>query len=381
MKLAVVHSYLYTKGGAERVVLKVAKHFNAKIYCSRYEPELTYPEFKELEVEELKTPLQTLVPNSLPVRVRDAIRAGMQMYLTKISEEYDVINAQGTPSEWIRNRNSPVVWYVHTPNREAFDLYEWRMSRRSLGERILYWSAIQPYRIIEAKLVPKIEYLFANSALTQSRVRKYLGRESEILHPGVDYREFYCKDYEHFFFYPSRITPEKRFEYAISAFKQFKKKSGGKEWKLVIAGALVHERPEHVRYYHNIRKLLGDDGEILVDVDFSTFHDLYSRCYSVLYTPVNEDFGIIPLEAGASFKPCIAVNEGGPREVVVDGYTGFLVNSVEEMTEKMLELARNDKQVEEMGKNARKHVEKNFSWERFLKRFEEVCKEVANGAK
>src|SRR3989338_6340709 len=110
MKLAIVHPFLYTKGGAERVVLKIAQHFNAKIYCSRYIPEQTYTEFRDLEIEIIKTKFQKLFPEFLPMRVKDAITAGYQFYTKKL-DGYDVVNAQGTPREWIRNLNKPVVWY------------------------------------------------------------------------------------------------------------------------------------------------------------------------------------------------------------------------------------------------------------------------------
>jgi len=262
----------------------------------------------------------------------------------------------------------------HTPNREAFDLYQWRMSRRQLHQKALYWSMIQPYRLIESRLAPKIEFVFANSANTQNRLRKYLNVDSKVLNPCVDVKEFHTESYKKYFFYPSRITPEKRFEYAIAAFKEFRESH--KSWKLVIAGALFRERPDHVAYYERIKTLLGGDGEILVDVSHEKLIELFSNCTAVVYTPVNEDFGIVPLEALASSKPCIAVNEGGPREVIRDGVNGFLVNSEAELADKMKVLSSDRSLVEKMGRAGRRHVEKNFSWKHFFEVFEDVCTKV-----
>ena len=56
--------------------------------------------------------------------------------------------------------------------------------------------------------------------------------------------------------------------------------------------------------------------------------DLYSRCKGLICTAVYEDFGMTPLEAMASGKPVIAVNEGGFTETVVNGETGLLVEAV-----------------------------------------------------
>ena len=51
---------------------------------------------------------------------------------------------------------------------------------------------------------------------------------------------------------------------------------------------------------------------------------LLAACTALLYTPVNEHFGIVPLEAMAAARPVVACNSGGPKESVIDGVTGFL---------------------------------------------------------
>jgi len=380
MRLAIAHPFLYTKGGAERVVLKVAQHFNAKVYCSIYHPEATFPEFKNLDVEVIPSKVGPFF-SPFPKRARDAAIAGIKFYSLKL-DDYDVVNAQGTPSEWIRNRNSPVVWYCFSPNREAFDLYNWRMSKRNVFQKALYRSFIEPYRRIEFSLVPKIEHILTLSKVTKARLKKYLKVDSEILYPGVEYEKFHCKDYKKYFFYPSRIAPEKRFELAIEAFKKFRAKTRDKSWKLVIAGALIHDRPDHVEYYEKIKKKLGNYGEIKLNLSTEEITELYANCFSVLFTPIDEDFGLIPLEAMSSCKPCIAVNQGGPAEIIKDGENGFLVSEdasklAAEMAAKMKFLAENENITEEMGKKGRRYVEKNFNWNKFFDRFEKVCRSAA----
>lgn len=51
---------------------------------------------------------------------------------------------------------------------------------------------------------------------------------------------------------------------------------------------------------------------------------LLAAACSVVYTPTNEHFGIVPLEAMSAERPVLACNSGGPRESVLHGTTGLL---------------------------------------------------------
>ena len=96
----------------------------------------------------------------------------------------------------------------------------------------------------------------------------------------------------------------------------------------------------------------------------------------MLYSPVNEDFGLVPLEGMAASKPCIAINEGGPRETVINGKDGFLVDSAQEMAQRMEWLSKNEGRCEKMGREGRKKVKARFTWEAFLARFGEKARQI-----
>lgn len=377
-----MHPFLYQCGGGERVVLEIAKRFNPIIYTVIYKPQNTFPEFKDFDVRVLSSsvfegPFFFLKNDA---RRSNAIAAGFRYYFTKIKEDYDIINAQGSPSEWIRNKNERVVWFCHSPNREAFDLYDFRMKELSPIKKIINVGLLSAFKAVEYNLVPKIEKIVTNSEVTNERIKKYLYRnDAEVIHPGVDVEEFRNENYEKYFLYPSRIIPEKRFEYAIEAFRSFSAKIKDNNWKLVIAGFLLKNERE-LKYLEKLKSLAyGLNVEFRIAISDAELKKLYANCYAVLFCAINEDWGVVPLEAMASEKPCISMNEGGPMYSILNNKTGFLVNSQQEMAEKMYFLAENFDKCEKIGQLGRKRVLKNYTWDIFLKQIKKVFEKVAKG--
>lgn len=85
----------------------------------------------------------------------------------------------------------------------------------------------------------------------------------------------------------------------------------------------------------------------------------------LLYTPPDEHFGIVPLEAMLSGVPVLASNSGGPLETVTDGVTGWLrsVDHPYQWTQVIHQVLyqMSESQLKEMGDAGRKHVQDNFS--------------------
>jgi alpha-1,3/alpha-1,6-mannosyltransferase len=96
----------------------------------------------------------------------------------------------------------------------------------------------------------------------------------------------------------------------------------------------------------------------------------------LVYTPRNEHFGIVPLEAMLAGVPVLAANEGGPVETVVEGKTGWLrdASRVEEWTavlKKVLDGSLSEQQLKQIGENGKTRVKGLFSKERMAARFED----------
>ena len=377
MKLVMTQANLTMKGGAERVVLKIAQHYKAPVYVAEYDKSKTFEEFGDLDVRVIAGS-----GNILPYgRAIQGLRYGLSFYNYKMDEDYDVINAHIAPSHWIRNRNERVLWYCHTPLRDIYDLYDYRMSLKKPHQKIVHGLGASVVKRIDQGVVRNIESIFANSKNTKARISKYLHRDDAmVLGGGIDYKKYFSNGTEKYFFYPSRISPNKRQDYVIRAFKAFRRNKAAKGYKLMLAGSVSKDPFYHNYYLEMVRMIDGDpDIKVLVDVTEERLRDLYSKAAGVLYAPVNEDYGLVPLEAMASKKPIIAVNEGGPKETIINGKTGFLVNNETEMAERMAWVAEKPSLANAMGRNGRKLVEKKHSWAAFFREFDRGLKKVSMG--
>ena len=123
-----------------------------------------------------------------------------------------------------------------------------------------------------------------------------------------------------------------------------------------------------------LRDFINSHGDALIskiqfvfDAEGPALRDYYSRCFAVLYPARNEDFGQVPIEGMLSSKPVIALNEGGMKETIKEGETGFLVDTVEEMAEKMFFLATQSDVAQKMGMSGR-HLAAEYDDELFLSR-------------
>jgi glycosyltransferase involved in cell wall biosynthesis len=95
--------------------------------------------------------------------------------------------------------------------------------------------------------------------------------------------------------------------------------------KLIIVGG--YAKGDHAeKYAKNISNKLPYNVSILGEVSEQELIDLYASCKGFICTALDEDFGLTPVEAMASGKPVVAVNEGGFRETVTEK-TGLLINA------------------------------------------------------
>ncbi|KAI9755734.1 MAG: hypothetical protein M4579_004164 [Chaenotheca gracillima] len=183
----------------------------------------------------------------------------------------------------------------------------------------------------------------------------------------------------------NRFERKKTIEIAVKAYAGLSEKTR-KGVRLVVAGGYDPRVHENVAYLEELEQLarsldlkvattktivtalnVPEDIEVLffLSVPGSLKSMLLRAARLLVYTPTNEHFGIVPLEAMLAGVPVLAANTGGPLETVVDGRTGWLrdIEKVEDWT-KVMDHALNgisNAELRQMKDRGRKRVVEQFS--------------------
>lgn len=168
----------------------------------------------------------------------------------------------------------------------------------------------------------------------------------------------------------ARFDPWKDPLGVINVYKKVKKKMP--EVQLLLITSMAPDDPEGWTYYEKTARHAGEDYNIHLLTDIIGVRDLevnaFQRASDVaLLKSIREGFGMTVTEALWKEVPVVGGNVGGIPLQVVNGETGFLVNTVEEAAEKTLYLLKHPKEAEEMGKKGKRHVKENFLITRHLK--------------
>jgi trehalose synthase len=152
----------------------------------------------------------------------------------------------------------------------------------------------------------------------------------------------------------------------IQAFKLARKEV---DCTLVLLGNVATDDPEGDEVY---RSLLGCREErilILTVQDGALVNALQRRAAVVLQKSIREGFGLTVTEAMWKGAAVIGGNVGGIRYQIENGVNGYLVSSVEEAADRIVQLVTDEKLRKEMGGRARESVKQKFLLSRYLEQY------------
>lgn len=310
MRVAILHDHLSFIGGGERLVLTLASALDADLYVTDLDPELP----KRADMGDVRVREIAKVP-STPVLRQDRQAAAFGML--KLSG-YDVYVFSGNWSIAAASRHRPNLWYCHTPVRVFYDLRETFLKGLSPARRFAARSWIARARPRYERSVASVQRIVANSHNVETRIRKCLHRPAEVVHPPVDTSAYRFEGVGEEWLSVNRLSHEKRIELQVETFRLLPRE------RLAVAGGpqMGVDPDRFIRSLDpppNVR-FLGEVAE-------SELRDLYAGCRGFIATSIDEDFGLTPVEAMASGKAVVVVDEGGYRETVVPGETGWLVSA------------------------------------------------------
>ena len=308
MKVALVHYWLVTMRGGEKVLEELARMFpDADIFTHVVDPAALSPELRRHRIH-------TSFIQNMPFAKK---RYQHYLPLMPLALEhldlrgYDlVISSESGPAKGVVTDPDAVhLCYCHSPMRYIWNMYhEYRDGLGAAAKRALvpvahylrWWDAISANRV---------DRFVANSSNVAKRIRRYYGRSSDVVHPPVAVNDFpLSRQHDGFYLLAGQLVGYKRADLAVEAFNQ-----SGRPLVVIGAGEQLEK----------LQRLAKSNVTVLGAQPFEALRDHYARCRALIF-PGEEDFGIVPVEAMASGKPVIALGRGGALETVIDGRTGLL---------------------------------------------------------
>ncbi len=150
---------------------------------------------------------------------------------------------------------------------------------------------------------------------------------------------------------------------AVDVYRLIKKQIP--DVQLILAAGMASDDPEGWLYLEKTARHAGEDPDIHLLTDLKGVRDLEINAFQrasqvVLQMSTREGFGLTVAEALWKGVPVVGRKVGGIPLQIIDGVTGYLVDTVEQAAEKALYLLRNREEAKRMGANGKEHVKQNF---------------------
>jgi len=310
-RVAIVHDFMETYGGAERVTAEMAKAFPAApvvaILGRRSVAErmgvgdrfrsILPPRDALLRHYRLLTPVLGALADAQRLPAADVVLSSSYAFAHRLRSEND----------------APRVCYCHSPLRFAWsmtDSYREERARGRLAGRAFDLLAAGVRRS-DRRSAQEIRSYLTQSPFTAEQIERFYGRRAEVIGAPVDCNLFHpspdpAGDY--YLFCGRLIEPYKRVGIVIEAFRRTGQ-------RLIVAGTgpdaqrLAASAPANVEFVGQV----GDDRLV----------PLMQGCRALVF-PSRDDFGLIPVEVMACGRPVLAYAGGGSLYTSVPGVTGEL---------------------------------------------------------
>ncbi|HKY22369.1 MAG TPA: glycosyltransferase family 4 protein [Vicinamibacterales bacterium] len=291
----------FVHGGAEYHV----RALHQQLRAHGYEAELVSIPFKWYPKEEILT-------HAAAWRLIDLSESN--------GDPIDLVIGTKFPSYFVRHPNK-VAWLIHQ-YRAAYELAgtpysDFSHSDEDVGLR-------QSLIDLDGKMLGECRRLFANARNTADRLKKFNGLDAEPLyHPPPFADRLGAGPYGDYVLFVGRLESIKRPELAVRAMQQVERPI-----RLIMVGdGTQRTRTEELAESLGVSDRIDFAGA----VGEQALIDLYKGALAVVYSPFDEDYGYVTLEAFLAHKPVITTTDaGGPLEFVEDGTNGIVTDPAPE---------------------------------------------------
>jgi len=305
MKIAIVHDWLVTFAGAERVLAELFEIWPEADLFSVIDF-LSDEDRAHLKGKHATTTFIQRLPQAkkryqtyLPLMPHAIEQLDLSGYDLVISSSHAVAKGVLTGPDQLH------ISYVHSPIRYAWDLQHQYLKEANLNNGLkgkLARIILHYVRIWDQRTAAGVDAFVANSHFIARRISKAYRREAKVIYPPVDISRFTpAGDKDDFYLTASRMVPYKRMPMIVEAFSAMPDK------RLVVIGT----GPELAK----AKEVAGPNVTLLGYQDFACLLDHMRRARAFVFA-AEEDFGITPIEAQACGTPVIAFGRGGVLETV-----------------------------------------------------------------
>ena len=307
LRIAIVHEWLDTYGGAERVLAQLLLCFpSADVFAV-----VDFMGEKErgfLQGRKVQTSFVQRLPLArryfrhylglMPIAMQQLNLSGYDLI---ISSNHAVAKGVLTGPDQVH------ISYMHSPMRYIWDLQRQYLSQTGIdrGLKSLYarWQFAR-LRQWDVSTAHQVDYFVANSNYIARRIRRTYRREATVVHPPVDVDRFVPGGRkEDFFLLACRFVPYKQAEIVVQSFAH------RCDRRLVVVG----DGPDAGRVRAAARGASNIEFKGVVGQD--VLIGLMQRARAFVFA-AEEDFGITLVEAQACGTPVIAYGRGGAIDIV-----------------------------------------------------------------
>ncbi len=240
------------------------------------------------------------------------------LFKTKFLQNYDTVIFSWDCISAVRNcrKDTKKIYYCHTPPRYLYDLRSIYLKKVPVLLRPIFNLVSYVFKAMYERDINKMDLILTNSKNTQTRIKQFLWLDSQILYPPVDLDEFKFLEQQDYYLSFARLSDAKRVDKIVEAFLQMPDKK-----IKVIYGENDPQKDQIFELAKNAKNI-----EFITLPGNVWFKEMVGNCIATLYIPIDEDFGMSPVESMAAGKPVIWVADGGLKESIVHEKTWLLID-------------------------------------------------------